>query len=198
MTSSCGLSLESVSTLEILSTTSMPLVTRPNTVCLPSSHGAESAVTMKNCDAVRVRAGVRHRERAAVDLVVVELVLERVAGAAGAGAGRVAALDHEVRDHAVEDDAVVEPVARELDEVLHRLRRIVVEELELDRAVVGAAGCVSSIRECTVRLRPAMLPVPDDGRSAIVRFRARTILTVLGIVLAVAALLRCSGSRARF
>jgi hypothetical protein len=54
--------------------------------------------------AVRVRAGVRHRESAALDLVVVELVLELVAGAARAGAGRVAALDHEVRDHAVEDD----------------------------------------------------------------------------------------------
>ena len=39
--------------------------------------------------AVRVRAGVRHRERAADDLVVVELVLELVAGAAGAGALRV-------------------------------------------------------------------------------------------------------------
>ena len=36
------------------------------------------------------------------DLVVVELVLERVAGAARAGAGRVAALDHEVGDDAVE------------------------------------------------------------------------------------------------
>ena len=53
--------------------------------------------------AVRVRAGVGHRERAAVDLVVVELVLERVAGAAGARSLRAAALDHEVGDHAVED-----------------------------------------------------------------------------------------------
>ena len=68
--------------------------------------------------AVRVRAGVRHREHAALDLVLVLLVLELVAGAAGAGAGRVAALDHEVRDHAVEDDAVVEAVAGELREVL--------------------------------------------------------------------------------
>ena len=33
---------------EIASTTSMPSVTRPNTVCLPSSQGAASAVTMKN------------------------------------------------------------------------------------------------------------------------------------------------------
>src|SRR6478609_5532726 len=92
--------------------------------------------------AVRVRAGVRHREGAAHDLVVVELVLELVAGAARAGAGRVAALDHEVLDHAVEDDAVVESVLGELDEVLHRFRRGIVEKLELDRAVIGQHGGV--------------------------------------------------------
>ena len=28
----------------------MPDVTWPNTVCLPSSHGAASTVTMKNCE----------------------------------------------------------------------------------------------------------------------------------------------------
>src|SRR6266540_7402376 len=42
---------------------------------------------------VGVRPGVRHRERAAVDLVLVELVLERIAWPARAGAGRIAALD---------------------------------------------------------------------------------------------------------
>src|SRR3954454_5129449 len=85
--------------------------------------------------AVRVRAGVRHRERAADDLVVVDLVLERVAGAARAGAGRVTPLDHEVLDHAVEDHAVVEAVAGEFAEVLDGLRGVVVEELDADVAV---------------------------------------------------------------
>ncbi len=33
-----------------MSTTSMPSLTSPNTVCLPSSHGASFTVTMKNCD----------------------------------------------------------------------------------------------------------------------------------------------------
>ena len=33
-----------------MSTTSMPSVTSPNTVCLPSSHGAAAVVTMKNCE----------------------------------------------------------------------------------------------------------------------------------------------------
>ena len=85
--------------------------------------------------AVRVRPSVRHRERAALDLVLVELVLERVAGVACAGAERAAALDHEVRDHAVEDEPVVEAVAGELREVLDRLRRVVGVELELDVAL---------------------------------------------------------------
>src|SRR3954453_13820557 len=99
--------------------------------------------------AVRVRAGIRHRERAAHDLVVVELVLERVARAAATGAVRVAALDHEVLDHAVEDHAVVELVAGELLEVLDRLRSILVEQLERDVAVVGVHDCGAAHRFAT-------------------------------------------------
>src|SRR5207248_5530738 len=87
--------------------------------------------------AVRVRPGVRHRQRSAHDFVVVELVLERVAGTAAPRAGRVAALDHEVLDHAVEDHAFVEAVARELAEVADGLRRVVVEQLDADVAAVG-------------------------------------------------------------
>ena len=87
--------------------------------------------------AVRVRAGVGHRERAANDLVVVELVLEGVAGAARAGAKGAAALDHEVLDHAVEGEAVVEALAGEPAEVLDRLRGVGVEQLERDRPLGG-------------------------------------------------------------
>src|SRR6185437_2335632 len=90
--------------------------------------------------AIGVRAGVRHRQRPADDLVVVDLVLERVAGTAGPGPLRAAALDHEVLDHAVEDEAVVEAVAGELAEVLDRLRRILVEEANRYRAGVGLQG----------------------------------------------------------
>ena len=43
-----GASRPSLGTIEILSATSWPLVTFPKTVCLPSSHGAASVVTMKN------------------------------------------------------------------------------------------------------------------------------------------------------
>src|SRR5512144_371094 len=72
--------------------------------------------------AIGVRPGVRHSQCSADDLVVVDLVLERVAGAAGPGALRTAALDHEVLDDAVEDQAVVEAVAGELAAVIDRLR----------------------------------------------------------------------------
>src|SRR5215207_9166886 len=71
--------------------------------------------------AVGVRAGVGHGERAPDDLVVVELVLEGVAGAAGPRPVGIAPLDHEVVDDAMEDHAVVEAVGRELAEVLDGL-----------------------------------------------------------------------------
>ena len=45
-----------------------------------------------------------------------------------------AALDHEVRDDAVEDGAVVELVIDVGEEVLHRDRRLVRVQLDLDRA----------------------------------------------------------------
>ena len=47
---SLGRSRPSVSSPSRASTTSMPEVTLPKTVCLPSSHGAASVVTMKNCE----------------------------------------------------------------------------------------------------------------------------------------------------
>ena len=92
----------------IASTASMPSATSPKTVCLPSSQSAAPDGDDEELRAVGVRAGVGHRERAADDLVVVELVLEGVARAAGAGALGAAALDHEVGDHAVEGEPVVE------------------------------------------------------------------------------------------
>ena len=102
---------------------------------------------MKNCEPLVFGPGVGHRQRAADDLVVVELVLERVAGAAGAGALRAAALDHEVLDHAVEDQPVVEAVAGELAEVLDRLRRVVVEELDvIGPALVWRVACDICVR----------------------------------------------------
>src|SRR5688572_6582366 len=71
----------------------------------------------------------RHRHRAAVVLLLVELRLDLVAGIAGAELRialrqglrqRIAALDDERRLHAVEGGAVVEALLGELDEVLDR------------------------------------------------------------------------------
>jgi hypothetical protein len=68
---------------------------------------------MKNCEPLVSRAGVGHRQLARlVELVrrALGLVLELVAGAAHAGARRIAALDHEVGNHAMEDGSVVQLV----------------------------------------------------------------------------------------
>src|SRR5271165_5100418 len=85
-----------------------------------------------------------------------DLVTELVPWAAGPGAERVTALDHEVRDHTVEDRSVVKLVAGlgpgtgigplpgalgQFDEVTHGLRRLVREEPDLDRALVGVQCC---------------------------------------------------------
>jgi len=69
--------------------------------------------------------------------VLVDLVAERIARAAGAGALGTAALDHEAGDHPVEDDPVVEVVAGQLDEVGDGLGGVLFEQLEVDRAEGG-------------------------------------------------------------
>ena len=145
--SSTGRSAPSVAALPISSTTSMPERDPPEDGVQAVEPRAASAVTMKNCEPFVFGPEFAIAITPRVDPVVVRLVLELVAGAAHAGAGRVAALDHEVRDHAVEDHAVVEAVLRQLDEVRDRLRGVGVEELELENALVrgddsGAHGAI--------------------------------------------------------
>ena len=67
----------------------------------------------------------------------VELVLELVARSAGPRSARAAPLDHEARDHAVELEPVVVPARREVDEVRHRDRRLLGEQVQLDGALGG-------------------------------------------------------------
>src|SRR6185295_4043239 len=67
--------------------------------------------------AVRVRSRVRHRERAPDHLVIVDLVLEHIAGPARSGSLRAASLDHEVWDDTVKGEAVVEAFRGQLAEV---------------------------------------------------------------------------------
>ena len=87
--------------------------------------------------AVRVGAGVRHRDRAERVLALHRLVGELVAGAAAAAALGAAALDHELGHDAVEREAVVVAVAREADEVVDGVRRELRVEIHHDRAAVG-------------------------------------------------------------
>ena len=108
--------------------------------------------------AVGVRPGVGHGEDpAGVDLpfagrvggrgwqVGRQLVLVPVARAAGAGAGRVAALQHlqrRVRGEPVADGPVVEPVPHQVHEALHGARRLRAVEPQRDEADVGDQGGV--------------------------------------------------------
>src|SRR5215813_6505099 len=74
----------------------------------------------------------RHGHHAAVVLLLVELRLHLVAGAARAVALGIAALHHEAGLHTMEGEPVVEALLGEGDEVLHGLRRVLWEELDLD------------------------------------------------------------------
>ena len=102
---SVGRSPPSVGTPSSLSTTSIPSVTCAEHRVLAVQPRARVGGDDEELRAVRVRPGVGHRQRAADDLVRVDLVLERVPGPAGARSLRTAALDHEVLDHAVEGRA---------------------------------------------------------------------------------------------
>ena len=74
-------------------------------------------------------------DRAAQVRPIVQLVANRVAGAARAVAARIAVLDDEVRDDAVDLQAVEVALARQRHEVLRRLRRVEDGQLDLDRAL---------------------------------------------------------------
>src|SRR5207253_7157733 len=99
----------------------------------PFDHVAEEAVVLRELAgavvdaheelrAVRVRPGVRHRHRAERVLAAHRLVVEAIAGAAAPASLGATALDHELGNDAVEREAVVVAVARERDEVVHRVR----------------------------------------------------------------------------
>ena len=109
-TASPGRSIAPVAVVPIASTTSRLAwsATSPKIVCLRLSHGV-AAEGDEELRAVGAGAGVGHREQVGLveDELGVDLVLERVARATGAGAERAAALDHEAVDHPVEAEAVV-------------------------------------------------------------------------------------------
>src|SRR5215212_10249980 len=104
-------------------TTSMPSTTSPKTACRSSSQGVATWV-MKNCE------------------LPVYFVRDAIAGAAGPGSGRVAALGHEVLYDPVKGRPVEIALARQKDEIVHRLRSFVGEELYADLAFLRPKGRV--------------------------------------------------------
>ena len=86
----------------------------------------------------------RHRQRAAHVRLAVELGLQLLARAAGAGAGRVAGLRHEAVDDAVEDDAVIEALARQLLDPRDMVGREVGPELDVTGPCVVSMSSVFS------------------------------------------------------
>ncbi len=69
--------------------------------------------------AIGAGSGIGHRENAGLGVFqrAVEFIREFVARAAGASAGRITALDHEICDHAVEGDVVVISALGEIEEI---------------------------------------------------------------------------------
>src|SRR5208282_2452403 len=87
--------------------------------------------------AAGVLARMGHGERARRMLLRVDLALDLVAGAAHAGSRGTTALDHEILDDAVEIESVVEALLGERDEIFNGSGRVLLEKLEVDRALAG-------------------------------------------------------------
>ena len=124
------------------------------------NHGDEELGTVGATTATL--AGVCHSEQVrTIELELrVDLIVEHVARAAGAGAQRVTTLNHESGDDAVENGLIVERAglgARgvltlvllralcQADEVVDSVRRVVAEQVNHDIAMVGVHSCSSSL-----------------------------------------------------
>src|SRR5262249_20459185 len=92
-------------------------------------------------DEKRAAAGVlarkSHPDRAASVRPGVYLAADLIAGAAFAVTARVASLNDEIRNDAVKSEAVVEALARESNEAVHRDRSVLREEFDPDPALGG-------------------------------------------------------------
>ena len=111
-------------------------------LCLLSSQGVAATVT-KNWLPLVFGPAIGHGKQAWFVVLEgrVELIGERVAGAAAPGAFRIAALDHEVGNYAMKNSAVEKRLAglgsvRQADEVLHRLRGFVGVKFGFERPSV--------------------------------------------------------------
>src|SRR5262245_43798209 len=87
--------------------------------------------------AAGILARKSHPDSAAGVRPGVDLTADLIAGAPLAVAARVASLNDEIRHDAVKSNAVEETSARESDEAVHRDRRVLREEFDLDLAFGG-------------------------------------------------------------
>ena len=167
MTTSSGAVGRSVSTFCMVSSTSRPFTSLPNSEYCGGRPTPLRPLTMKNCDAVRVRPGVGHGD--GTDLVLAGLRAARRRSGSRArptGAGRVAALAHESVDDAVEDHAVVVVVQREVHEVVDRLRRLDRVERDHERAEGGLHRGRVSLRRVDAHVGLSV-ELAGDGRRTI-------------------------------
>ena len=135
---------------------------RPKTVCLPSSQGHASAVTMKNCEPfVSGPAFAIARRRRATGWSLNSS--SNVARPTGAVAERAATLDHEVGDHTVERESVVVALGREPREVLDGLGGVLGEELELDRPFARLQDRAGHPRDATNNRRRSSVRTTQGG-----------------------------------
>ena len=88
-------------------------------------------------------AGIGHGQDALAVMAQIrpELILDGIARAAHAGAGRITALNHEAINNAVENHLVIEAFLCQLDEVAGSNRRLVLKQLNLKLAHVGVKNC---------------------------------------------------------
>jgi hypothetical protein len=105
----------------------------------PVKAGGTRAGADKKLAAARIRhTGVGHGEDAgAVRMLDRQFVGDVVTGPARAGAGRVAALDHESFDDTMKDRAVVESFLRKEYKVIDGLGRFAGQQLDLETAEAG-------------------------------------------------------------
>src|SRR5579885_828567 len=92
-------------------------------------HGGDEKLA-----AVGIWTRVRHRQRADLVLVRVALgfILETVTRTSAAGAGRIAALNHEVLDDAMKQRAVIKFFPREKNKIVHGFWRILGKQVADD------------------------------------------------------------------
>ena len=115
----------------------MPSITLPQTVYCRLRNGASSK-QMKNWLSPESGFCARAIEHGAAHMRLgVELGLQLLAGAAGAGALRAAGLRHEAVDHAMEDDAVVKALAHQFLDARDMAGREVGTHLDDDVALGG-------------------------------------------------------------